>query len=229
MARRRNPEAWAYLTEELKPDIALLQEVLPSVASHASQIAQSSSPLLFHPISETRRWGSAIYARSLPLTEIELESYHGWVIAGELKLPDESDLIAVSVHVQIIKGYVFPHLTDIFSQLEERFRGRRFIVGGDLNASRQFDRVYGSKTHGEFFERVEHLSFFECHRKFHAEEQQSFWGSRYKNKYQIDHLFISDNLKDKLISCEVLNDERVRGLSDHSPLIAQLEINWQTD
>jgi exonuclease III len=57
---------------------------------------------------------------------------------------------------------------------------------------------------------------------FHAEDQQSFFGRNTKYKYQDDHLFVSENLKEQLISCDVLDYEPVRRLSDHSPVLMNI-------
>ena len=54
-------EAWDYLCNELKPDLALLQEVKPP-----SWVSQNA--LLFEEI--TRGWGTAIYAPALSMSNV---------------------------------------------------------------------------------------------------------------------------------------------------------------
>ena len=61
--------------------------------------------------------------------------------------------------------------------------------------------------------------FFDCMRKFHAEEQRTFWG-RTTRDYQDDHLFVSPDLAMRVVSCDVVDRA---GLSDHSPLRLNLE------
>lgn len=217
--RARHDEAWGYLTDEIGPHIALLQEAHPPAAREGTH-------LIYRPIGGRRDWGSAVYTAGLPPPrEIALDRRQGWVAAAEVTLPDDSTAVAVSVHAQIIKGHVFPNLSEIFDELSALLAGREFIVGGDLNSCRLIDRVYRMTSHGEFFDRIEAGGFFNCHRKFHAEEQQTFWGSGIRNPYQDDHLFVSEGLKDSLASCDVLNNGRLRGLSDHSPVAACLDIS----
>ncbi len=51
-------------------------------------------------------------------------------------------------------------------------------------------------------------------RKFHPEEQQTFWG-RTNYAYQNDHLFVSEDLADRVTACGVADRAAA---SDHSPL-----------
>ena len=54
-------DAWNYIREEIKPDLALLQEVkLP--------LLNEEEHLLFKPVHGG--WGTAIYTRDIPLVEL---------------------------------------------------------------------------------------------------------------------------------------------------------------
>ncbi len=210
-------QAWGYLTDEIKPDIALLQEVRPPVSFHGNQ-------LLYSAIGSTRNWGLAIYTQGLSVREIPIEDFKGWVVVCEVLLPDSSKIIVVSIHAQIVKGYVFPNLTNLFAVLTPILQDKQFIVGGDLNSCRLIDKVQRTKYHTEFFDRIESSGFFNCHRKFHADEQQTFWGGNTKHPYQDDHLFVSECLAERVISCDVLDNEQLRTLSDHSPVSMEVGI-----
>jgi endonuclease/exonuclease/phosphatase family metal-dependent hydrolase len=214
----RHEEAWDYLTDVIKPDVALLQEAHPPTSREGEH-------LVYRRIGGRRDWGSAVYTNNLPPPrEVVLEGRRGWVAAVEVTLPDGEDAVVVSVHAQIIGGHVFPNLSDIFDELMALLEGRRFIVGGDLNSCRLIDKVYRITSHNEFFDRIEAGRFFNCHRKFHAGEQQTFWGSGIRNPYQDDHLFVSADLAGRVVSCEVLDNTKLRELSDHSPVAAELQI-----
>lgn len=210
-------EAWNYLTKEIKPDIALLQETRPPLSFE-------SNSFLYNSIGGTRNWGSAIYTRDLPVREIPIDDYKGWVVACEVLLPDNSEVIVISIHAQIIKGYVFPNLSNVFAALSPILQDRQFIVGGDLNSCRLIDKVQRTKYHTEFFDRIESTGFFNCHRKFHADEQQTFWGGNIKYPYQDDHLFVSECLAEQVISCDVLDNKSIRKLSDHIPVLMEINI-----
>src|SRR5947208_3083392 len=111
MARRRSRAAWNYLLNEINPDIAFLQEVLP-----IPPLLQDEH-LIHECIGETRNWGSAIYTSNLPIRPLKIDPYTCWVMAGEIKFSNSVEVVAVSVHAQIIKQTVFPHLKEIFERI----------------------------------------------------------------------------------------------------------------
>jgi endonuclease/exonuclease/phosphatase family metal-dependent hydrolase len=138
-------------------------------------------------------------------------------MAAEVELPGCASLVAVSVHARILEGYVRPNLDRAFDALGPLLADRSFVLGGDLNLSRNYDTVYGTTHHTEFLDGLAARGYFDCMRKFHAEEQQTFWKKGMKNAYQDDHLFVSPDLAMRVVSCDVVDRA---GLSDHSPLSA---------
>ena len=208
-------EAWAYLRDEIRPDLALLQEVSPPEL-------QEDEYILFKTVN--RDWGTALYTRNMSLEELRIEGYPGRVAAAQLEVSARRRVAAVSVHVPIIKGRVFPYLAEIFDEIESVVGKQTFIVGGDLNSARLAENVWPGYGHGPFFERLAESVFFDCHRKFHDVEQQTFFRSGSKHPFQDDHLFVSHNLADRVGSCDVLNNEVTRSVSDHIPVVAEIVI-----
>ena len=102
-------EAWGYLCNELRPDLALLQEVKPP-----SWVSQDA--LLFEEI--TRGWGTAIYAPALTMSKVEFPIHQGRVASASVAVGPKREVFVASVHAPIIDNRVFPHLADIFSELE---------------------------------------------------------------------------------------------------------------
>ena len=213
--RSRHDEAWAYLRNEIRPDLALLQEVSPPEL-------QEEENILFKTVN--RDWGTAIYTRNIPLKELIIKRYQSRVAAARLKISSSRRIDAVSVHAPIIKGRVFPYLAEIFDEIESVVGKHTFIVGGDLNSARLAEKVWPGHGHGPFFERLTESVFFDCHRKFHDVEQQTFFRSGGKYPFQDDHLFVSHDLAKQVRSCDVLNNEVTRNVSDHIPLLAEIAI-----
>ena len=213
--RSRHDEAWVYLRNKIRPDLALLQEVSPPKL-------QEDECMLFKTVN--RGWGTAIYIRNMPLKELRIERYPGRVAAAELKVSSSRRVAVVSVHAPIIKGRVFPYLAEIFDEIESVVGKRTFIVGGDLNSARLAEKVWPGYGHGPFFERLAKSVFFDCHRKFHNIEQQTFFRNGGKHPFQDDHLFVSHDLADRVRSCDVLNNEVTRSVSDHIPVVAEIAI-----
>jgi exonuclease III len=213
--RPRQNEAWSFLRNELAPDLALLQEI-----SHHELLEGEN--LLLKPVQQS--WGTAIYTRNMQIEELDLEGYPGRVAVAELQTPTMPKLVAVSVHAPIINGRVFPYLSEIFDQIEEIVSGRMFIVGGDLNTARLAEKVWPGHGHGPFFERLNRSIFFDCFRKFHDEEQQTIFRPGGKHPFQDDHLFTGHDLADYVKSCNAINNEATRSLSDHIPIIAEINL-----
>jgi endonuclease/exonuclease/phosphatase family metal-dependent hydrolase len=209
MGRRNHAAGWRYLLDHLTPDLALLQETSPP------QEAFQRGDVVHGRAYAAHAWGSAVYVREGSIRELSLpEEHRGWLIAAEIDLPDADPVVAVSVHARILDGYVRPNLDRGVEVLEPLLLGRSFVLGGDLNLSRNYDTVHGTSHHTEFLDGLPRRGFFDCMRKFHAEEQRTFWG-RTTHDYQNDHLFVSEDLAARVASCDVVDHAQ---LSDHSPL-----------
>lgn len=207
-------DAWNYIREKVKPDLALLQEVKPPHLYEGEH-------LLFKPAHGG--WGTAIYARGPPLIELGFVGYSGRVATAQLEYSGVK-IYAASIHAPIIEQRVFPHLDKIFDEIEELMGTMTFIVGGDLNSARLAEKVWPGYGHGSFFARLEDSPFFDCMGKFHDKEQQTYFRHDVKRPWQDDHLFVSHNLAEKVVSCEVLNNKITQQVSDHRPIMAEINL-----
>ena len=216
MAQRRGDTGWSYLLNDLDPAIALLQETTPP------PFARERGKVVHHRAYDRHSWGSAVWVREGELTELTLPLEHrGWFAAVEVALPDQVPLVAVSVHARLVHRTVRPNIDRAFEAVDALVNGRRFIVGGDFNLSRNYDEFHGTTHHTEFLDGLVKRGYFDCHRKFHDEEEQTFWG-RTQIALQDDHIFVSADLAERVIACDVVNRSGIEYLSDHSPLLLRL-------
>jgi endonuclease/exonuclease/phosphatase family metal-dependent hydrolase len=209
-------EAWAYLCNDIKPDLAFLQEVKPPswVPRHT---------LIFEEIK--RGWGTAIYAPSLTLLKEAFSLYPGRVAVASIVLNKSLSIFVASIHAPIIKNRVFPHLAKIFAELESYHVSNSVIIGGDLNSARLAEKVWPGHGHGPFFERIDRKdTWIDCCQQFNAEELQTFFRNTCTHPFQDDHIFVSCDLSACIRSCNVLNNDLTRSVSDHIPLIAELDL-----
>jgi len=214
--RKHHKDAWTYLRNELRPDIALLQEVhLPSL--------EKDENIIFEEIHQG--WGTAVYSKGLSLERISMKGYTKRVAAAKVPFPGNQVLHIASVHAPIIKGRVFPHLDNIFNEIEDKFSKSTFVIGGDLNSARLAEEIWPGNGHGPFFKRIDQGRFFDCCRKFHQEEIQTFFHKGQIHPVQDDHLFVSTDLAEKVMSCDVVNNRITRKVSDHIPLIAEIDFH----
>jgi endonuclease/exonuclease/phosphatase family metal-dependent hydrolase len=209
-------EAWNYLCNDIKPDIALLQEVKPP-----SWVPRAA--LLFEEYK--RGWGTALFAPSLVLHKEDFTLHPGRVAAASFALDGDVFLFVASIHAPIINGRVFPHLAEIFEELESHLAHKSIIVGGDLNSARSAEKTWPGNGHGPFFERIDTGdTWIDCCRRFNAEELQTFFRDSCK-PYQDDHVFVSRDLGSRIRVCDVINNDLTRRVSDHIPLVAELDLS----
>ncbi len=211
--RRHHERAWEYLRQEIKPDIAFLQECHPINVSADEQI-------FFKEIY--RGWGTAIYVRSFPAEEIEFFQYPGRVVGAVAYLPKIPRLYLASIHAPILNHRVFPHLDDIFSEIEGRYAGLPSIIGGDLNSARLAEEAWPGYGHGPFFKRIDQSWFVDCRRHFFEAEIQTIFRPRQKFPFQDDHIFVSQDLADRVSDYQVLHNGVTRTVSDHIPVVIDI-------
>jgi endonuclease/exonuclease/phosphatase family metal-dependent hydrolase len=217
--RKTHVEAWKYLREEIRPDVALLQEVSPPELPAGEDI-------VFQPVY--RDWGTAIYARGLRLRKLTLRRYPRGVARGRVTVGTVTvgarELGLASVHAPVIRNEVHPHLDRVFNQLEALFENRPTIVAGDLNSARACEGVWPDSGHARFFERIGKGPFIDCHWKFHQKEIQTFFRKDTQLCLQDDHIFASPDMASRFTCCDVLDNKTTRRLSDHIPIVAEIDI-----
>jgi len=220
--RKTLQDSWNYLSEEIGPDIMLVQETIPP------RIPMDSENYVWVEIGGTRRWGSGIFSKH-PIERVEFENnYPGSVIAGEIMLYSGEKLTAISIHVIIEHGYSIIPLHRIFSDLtlllEGRMGKRSIILGGDFNASLQWDEHQPGQSHRILFERVENFGLLNCLKKFYDHPVQTYRHSEGDTPWQLDYLFISRQMESKLEECYVLENPDILALSDHNPVVGHLSM-----
>lgn len=208
--RRTHEQAWRYLLDELRPDVALVQEGLLDLPGWV----RDQNALSQHPTSKGHDAGSGVVARGMTVREIAIQAEGCCTVATEIERQDGA-FVAVSVHVST-RGNQKRFLRSLVDALVPMLKGERFILGGDFNAARE----YNERLYGWFFDDLMSRGFHDCHRAIHRREVTSFWGHQApKGGIQDDHLFIDVASAPNVLSCEVVDNPEVRRLSDHGPLV----------
>ena len=215
--RRSHADAWRYLLE-LRPDVAFVQEAL-----------RNSEPLSVHGSTfwSTDRGtdsGTAVFIRAGVVADpVDVRST-GSYVAGVWVQSSGVPVLLASVHVG--PPDYKEHRRLLIEELVKVTAGTRFVVGGDLNAARHWDTVYGGRTHTEFFKELTDCGFHDCHWAQHGREIQSFWGHQAREPYQCDHFFTDKTTAEhgQVRDCVVVDNPQVRAFSDHGPLFLELAI-----
>ena len=96
---------------------------------------------------------------------------------------------------------------------------------GDFNTCRPYLDEAGAIDRTAFYmDRIAEIGFCDLWRSRNPELREYSWFSTRGNGFRIDHAFVSDALAARTGSIRYSHDERLAGLSDHSPLILELEI-----
>ena len=224
--KEQRQTAWDYLTKEVQPDIALLQECVPP-----DDMGEEYN-IIYQEIGGNRKWGSAVLARGYPLKELNFDnSLPGSVVIAEVELPALT-LTAISVYGMFCKhNYTSTTMHWILSDLTHILHGQRskrsFIMGGDYNLSPQWDERYNHRdpSHRLVFDRIEDFGLVDCTYQFFGKHVQTNRHARSSFPWQNDYLHASKKLASSLASCEVLDDESIRESSDHNPVVAHFNLD----
>jgi exonuclease III len=237
--------AWRFL-EELRPDVALLQETVPDEAIDPARVVYRKSG-----IDKFCPWGSALVSYSAPvepLTEIQSRysktaaDLHG-TFPGSLAIARIEDLTLISFYGVISNGYsltvVHRQLSDLTPLFDSRF-GKRVVLGGDLNISTQLGRPH-NRRHRNVLDRFASLGLVDCLalqrpprppledcpcEDSDCRHVQTHRHNRSQKPWQADYFFVSESLQKKVKSCVALNsgDPNPWRFSDHCPLILELDV-----
>ena len=103
-----------------------------------------------------------------------------------------------------------------------------WIIGGDFNLSETFD-LWQVKPRGnrEYLDRMRELGLIECLRQSKGILTPTFRNPRGGEfKHQMDHVFVSPVLAERLVACDTGSFDRVFNakLSDHLPIVADFRL-----
>lgn len=217
--RKTHGEAWEYLLGTLQPDVCLVQEALLSFSA-----PEPYAPLIWS-LDKSSDSGTAVVVRGGIHAEPLSFSCEGSYVAGVRIRVREVPTVFQSIHVGPPKYKKNLRLLAAF--LSETLAEVPFVVGGDLNAARHVDDVYGGRWFARYFDELIASGLHDCHWAHHGREVQSFWGQQARNHYQCDHLFVDRSTAPLIAECTVIDNRDVRFLSDHGPL--RLYLDTDTD
>jgi len=232
-------QAWDWLDRVVAPDITLVQEAVPPAE-------RRNRCCVWREIGGKRRWGSGVLTKGFPAKELHLEEnyypgalvlaeenyYPGSLVLADVILPDDSTLVVVSAYGKLDKyGYSSTTLHRMLSDLthlldgELRPGGRpKVILGGDLNASPQFDDEYGTKTNRIFFQRLEAFDLVDCQGKFTKKRPRTLRHNKGDFPWVNDYLFASESLAKKVVAHQVIERPEMLNLSDHNPVVVTFDL-----
>jgi exodeoxyribonuclease-3 len=223
-------EVWDYFLNEIDADFYFFQEARPS-----KKIRDDKEHLVWNAIGGNRPWGSGIYSRKDKLNEEIIKTEFKGVFSIANTIIEDKKLTLISLYGLMesngpTKGYAITNLHKMLSDLTCIFNGhidgkRSIVLGGDLNASIQWDQMQKNNSHKIFFDRLEDFNLNDCFKLSNKEfSVQTLRHPNSKINWQNDYFFISKKLSKKILNCEIIDNDKNRKYSDHNPVIITLEI-----
>jgi exonuclease III len=100
------------------------------------------------------------------------------------------------------------------------------LIIGDLNTGKHLlDEVGKTFVVPQYLERLEAIGFVDGWRLFHRDAREFTWFSSKGNGFRVDHVFLSPQLIAVARQVRYSHKERLAGISDHSVLLAEIELN----
>jgi exodeoxyribonuclease-3 len=145
-------------------------------------------------------------------------------------LPEPHRLIAVEIGAVLLCGVYMPNLlkkVPYWQRLVEGLplhAGRAALAIGDFNTCRAYlDEAGAIDATAHFMDKIEAIGFCDLWRRRNPETREFSWYSTRGNGFRIDHAFLSPVLAAWAREVRYSHAERLAGLSDHSPLILEID------
>ncbi len=146
-------------------------------------------------------------------------------------LPEPYRMVRVEVAGLALCGIYMPNLLAkvpyweaLIAALAAEPDGAMLAIG-DFNTCRAYvDEAGAIDACAHFMDKVEAIGFCNLWRRRYPEGREFSWYSTRGNGFRIDHAFLSPALAAQAGAVRYSHDERLAGLSDHSPLILDLGV-----
>src|SRR6266851_2594707 len=116
-----------------------------------------------------------------------------------------------------------PYWEALIAALKPESSGHTLAIG-DFNTCRPYlDEACAIDPTAHYMDRIELIGFCDLWRRRYPAGREFSWYSTRGNGFRIDHAFLSSGLAARAGTISYSHQERIAGLSDHSPLILELE------
>ena len=149
--------------------------------------------------------------------------------ALEMGLPEPYRMVSVNFAMFRLIGIYMPNLLAkvpyweaLIAALSAQSATRALAIG-DFNTCRAYlDEAGAIDPTAHYLDTIEQIGFHDLWRHRYPERREYSWFSTRSNGFRIDHSFLSQDLAASAGAIHYSHEERVAGLSDHSPLILEL-------
>ncbi len=239
-------DAWAALRDELHADIALLQEAVPPTGEDAARH-------VYGELAGHRAWGSTVSVLRedlgiAPVRAVRMpwsrrhhllgQVHPGAVAIAQVEIPGVEPIVFVSVY-GVMDGSAVGTMLRFAADLLPLFDsplGARVILAGDFNVSRSTSGGRSRARAEAVLDVIRSLGLVEAKDAAPGERPRTPAGTcgckatedcdhvlTWKAA-ELDHVFLSPGLADQVVAISARPDLVEAGLSDHVPLVLDLEL-----
>ena len=145
-------------------------------------------------------------------------------------VPEPYRMVRVEFAGLVLCGIYMPNLLKkvpyweaLIASLAAEADGAALAIG-DFNTCRAYVDERGAiDATAHFMDRIEAIGFCDLWRRRYPEGREYTWYSTRDNGFRIDHAFLSPVLAARANAVRYSHEERLAGISDHSPLILDLD------
>lgn len=230
--------AWSYAIDSLGGDVLIFQE-------SKNPPANSQLDSMFEVIQEeepgamkARKWGNSTSVVAGTIERVDVGSkYKGSLNTAIITTRDSHKIGVVNIYGLLEKypdqpkSVVYLGIHRKLDNVQRWINGEVgpnpdfFIICGDFNNDRRMDdhkTFKGPKqgrTSNELFDRVIDLGMTDLLALQYPDFVRTIWHNRSKFPWQLDHFFVSNNATSLVRRIEVVDNPRVREISDHNPIV----------
>ena len=133
-----------------------------------------------------------------------------------------ADFRLIGIYMPNLKAKV-PYWDALIAALAANGEGAAVAIG-DFNTCRPYlDEAGAIDATAYFMDRIAAIGFCDLYRERHPDGRDFSWYSTRGNGFRIDHAFLSRQLVARAGAVRYSHTERLAGVSDHSPLILDLD------
>ena len=82
----------------------------------------------------------------------------------------------------------------------------------------------GQRVRNAFFDAILSLGFYDCIKKSYPDYVQTYRAGRGDYPWQLDHMFATESLYDRLESVHIVANAATIKASDHNPIVAEFKL-----
>ena len=221
---RKNKKAWDYFFDSLNPDIALLQETSPLNDDHEFNILSKNVK---------KNLNNSILFKTDQPQELPIEDEQKMGLVSSRYKTESEDIFVLSIYgnlsfVGTLDFVLLETIEHFVKEMRKNFNAQDIVISGDFNMDRRMDdnptkskfSKKGETRHNNFFDGILDLGFHDCLRKYHSLPMQTYRHNRGIYPWELDHMFVTPELFERLRSINVFVDDNILQLSDHNPIVA---------